>query len=128
VAAFKKQQLFLALMFTFSKKNCEKFTMFLGAQGLISDYQKTYIGEFFVKAITRLRPEDRGLPQVNAMRNMLLISIGVHHRGMLLIFKEIIEIPLLGGFIHVLICMSTFVICINVPARSRYFISSTGRR
>ncbi len=41
------------------------------------------------KSIARLKSEDRGLPQIRRIRDLLSRGVAVHHGGLLPIVKEV---------------------------------------
>jgi len=123
IKTFKSADLLPCLMFSFSKKNCERFAEFAKDDDLINKEEKMHILRFFESSIKKIRPEDRQLPQVKMIKDLLSCGIGVHHGGMLPILKEIVEILLAEGYVKFLFCTSTFAMGINVPARSCAFTS-----
>lgn len=125
IRTFKEKDLLPVLMFSFSIKNCGQFAGFVKNEKLIDDKQSAHVERFFNQAISRLKPQDRQLPQVKQIHDLLLNGIGIHHGGMLPILKECVEILLADGYVKVLFCTSTFAMGINVPARSCAFTSLT---
>lgn len=120
---FVNADLLPVLMFSFSQKNCNKFAKFAKQKCLIDDKQKAHVERFFTQSISRLKPNDCCLPQIEQVRSLLVNGIGLHHGGMLPILKECVEILLADGYVKVLFCTSTFAMGINVPARSCAFTS-----
>ncbi|OHT02350.1 Helicase SKI2W [Tritrichomonas foetus] len=118
----KDKDLLPALMFSFSQANCEKFAV-MAAKGnpLINKQQQGYVISYFNRMIARLPPQDRHLPQISQMFDLLKYGIGVHHAGVLPILKEIVEILLADGYLKMLFCTSTFAMGINVPVRTCCF-------
>lgn len=66
--------------------------------------------------------EDKTLPQILHMRNLLSKGIGVHHGGLLPIVKEIVEILFARGLVKVLFATETFAMV------SQRAVSLFGRR
>ncbi|KAJ8104822.1 hypothetical protein ONZ43_g7674 [Nemania bipapillata] len=73
------------------------------------------------KSIARLRPEDRVLPQIIRMRELLSRGIAVHHGGLLPIVKEIVEILFAQTLVKVLFATETFAMGLNLPTRTVVF-------
>ena len=55
-------------------------------------------------AIENLDEEDRYIPPVKGIKELLLRGFGIHHGGLLPIIKEIIELLFQIGYIKVLFC------------------------
>ena len=123
IQTFQKEDLLPCLMFSFSQKLCERLADILSNSNilLIDDKQSAHVQNFFNKAISRLKPIDKELPQVLQVQKLLLKGIGIHHGGMIPILKECVEILLAEGYVKILFCTSTFAMGINVPARSCAF-------
>ena len=70
-----------------------------------------------------LSEEDKRLPQVANLPNLLRRGLGVHHSGLLPILKEVIEILFQEGLIKVLFATETMSVGLNMPARTVVFCS-----
>lgn len=77
--------------------------------------------QVFNNALQCLNEEDRTLPQLKQMLNMLKAGIGVHHSGLLPILKELIEILFQEQLVKVLFATETFAMGLNMPARTVVF-------
>jgi antiviral helicase SKI2 len=73
------------------------------------------------KSVARLKPEDRDLPQIRRLREMLGRGIAVHHGGLLPIVKEIVEILFARTLVKVLFATETFAMGLNLPTRTVVF-------
>jgi len=111
------------LIFCFSQRMCEDLAYIIRPIELITGQERKHVIGFCNKALSRLRKEDRDLPQIRTVFSLLEHGIGIHHGGILPIVKEIVEILLCDGYVKVLFCTSTFSMGINVPARSCAFVS-----
>ncbi|KAJ1564152.1 hypothetical protein HK096_009385, partial [Nowakowskiella sp. JEL0078] len=101
---------------------CEEYASALSNQDLTTGAsEKSEIHIFIERSITRLKGEDKQLPQVLRMRDLLYRGIGVHHSGLLPILKEIVEILFTRGLIKVLFTTETFAMGVNAPARCVVF-------
>lgn len=85
------------IVFSFSKKDCEKFALALNREDYTDDVEKDLITQVYSNAIESLGEEDRKLPQVEALLPLLKRGIGIHHGGLLPILKEIVEILFAEG-------------------------------
>ena len=81
-------------MCLFSLKRCEEYADSLRSVDFNNAREKSEIHMFIDRAVGRLKKEDRELPQILKIREMLGRGIAVHHGGLLPIVKECIEILL----------------------------------
>ncbi|TRZ00385.1 hypothetical protein DNTS_004387, partial [Danionella cerebrum] len=109
--------------FTFSRTRCDENARSLTSLDLTSSIEKNEIHSFLQKSLTRLRGNDRHLPQILLMRDLLKRGIGVHHSGILPILKEVIEMLFSKGLVKVLFATETFAMGVNMPARTVVFDS-----
>lgn len=73
------------------------------------------------KSIARLKSEDRILPQIRRLRELLGRGVAVHHGGLLPIIKEIVEILFAKTLVKVLFATETFAMGLNLPTRTVVF-------
>ncbi|KAJ5907826.1 hypothetical protein N7495_000508 [Penicillium taxi] len=109
------------IVFSFSKRDCEKHAVELRGMSFNDDSEKEQVSKVFDHALEMLSPEDRKLPQVGNILPLLRRGIGVHHSGLLPILKEIIEILFQEHLIKVLFATETFSIGLNMPAKTVIF-------
>ncbi|EJS42619.1 ski2p [Saccharomyces arboricola H-6] len=119
----RKKELLPMVVFVFSKKRCEEYADWLEGINFCNNKEKSQIHMFIEKSITRLKKEDRDLPQILKIRSLLERGIAVHHGGLLPIVKELIEILFSKGFIKVLFATETFAMGLNLPTRTVIFSS-----
>ncbi len=117
----KKSSLLPACIFVFSKKRCEENADALSNQDFCTSQEKSHIHMIIEKSIARLRPEDRVLPQIIRLREMLGRGIAVHHGGLLPIVKEVVEILFAQTLVKVLFATETFAMGLNLPTRTVVF-------
>ena len=122
----KENDMFPALMFIFSRKKVEDMANQITTP-LFLENEKDYMIEpiyrqMIVKKINNWR-EYIELPEYSIYLNLLEKGIGIHHAGMLPIFREIIEILYEQKYIKVLIATETFAIGLNMPTRTVLFNS-----
>ncbi|KAI0476322.1 DSHCT domain-containing protein [Xylariaceae sp. FL0804] len=121
VQFLKKSTLLPACIFVFSKKRCEENADALSNQDFCTAKEKSHIHMIFQRSIARLRPEDRVLPQIIRLKELLSRGIAVHHGGLLPIVKEIVEILFAHTLVKVLFATETFAMGLNLPTRTVVF-------
>ncbi|QVM09124.1 hypothetical protein D8B26_003790 [Coccidioides posadasii str. Silveira] len=121
VLHLKKESMLPACIFVFSKKRCEENADSLSNQDFCVASEKSSIHMLIEKSLARLKVEDRRLPQIRRVRELLSRGIGVHHGGLLPIIKEIVEILFARGLVKVLFATETFAMGLNLPTRTVVF-------
>ncbi|KIX97536.1 uncharacterized protein Z520_06988 [Fonsecaea multimorphosa CBS 102226] len=121
VQFLRKENLLPACIFVFSKKRCEENADSLSNQDFCTAAEKSAIHMIIERSIARLRPEDRVLPQIRRLREMLGRGVAVHHGGLLPIVKEIVEILFAKTLVKVLFATETFAMGLNLPTRTVVF-------
>ncbi|KIW77049.1 hypothetical protein Z517_09495 [Fonsecaea pedrosoi CBS 271.37] len=121
VQFLRKENLLPACIFVFSKRRCEENADSLSNQDFCTATEKSAIHMIIERSIARLRPEDRVLPQIRRLREMLGRGIAVHHGGLLPIVKEIVEILFARTLVKVLFATETFAMGLNLPTRTVVF-------
>ncbi|KAH0593215.1 hypothetical protein MHUMG1_08937 [Metarhizium humberi] len=121
VQFLRKKSLLPACIFVFSKKRCEQNADALSNQDFCTAQEKSHIHMVIEKSIARLKPEDRQLPQIIRLRELLSRGIAVHHGGLLPIVKELVEILFAQTLVKVLFATETFAMGLNLPTRTVVF-------
>ncbi|KUJ09312.1 antiviral helicase [Mollisia scopiformis] len=121
VQFLKRETLLPACIFVFSKKRCEENADALSNQDFCTATEKSAIHMIIEKSIARLKPEDRLLPQIVRLRDMLGRGIAVHHGGLLPIVKEVVEILFAQTLVKILFATETFAMGLNLPTRTVVF-------
>lgn len=121
VQFLKKKTLLPACIFVFSKRRCEENADALSNQDFCTASEKSAIHMTIEKSIARLKPEDRVLPQIIRLRDLLSRGIAVHHGGLLPIVKEMVEILFAQTLVKVLFATETFAMGLNLPTRTVVF-------
>ena len=111
------------IVFAFNKHECEKMANSLHKVDLCDEDEKKLIDTIYWNAMDALSEEDKRLPQVANLPNLLRRGLGVHHSGLLPILKEVIEILFQEGLIKVLFATETMSVGLNMPARTVVFCS-----
>jgi len=119
----KTQELLPVVIFAFSKKVCEDCAFGLTHLDLTSSAEKSEITVQFASALQRLQPNDRKLPQVLRVRELVRRGLGLHHAGMLPILKELVEMLFTRGLLKVLFSTETFAMGVNAPTKTVVFYS-----
>merc|ERR1712238_27916 len=97
------------IVFSFSKKDCERFALALNREDYTDDIEKDLITQVYTNAIDSLGEDDQKLPQVLALLPLL---------------KEVVEILFAEGLIKALFATETFSIGINMPAKTVVFTNT----
>lgn len=121
VQHLKKQALLPACVFVFSKKRCEENADALSKVEFCTATEKSIIHMMIEKSLARLKMEDRILPQIKRLRELLSRGIAVHHGGLLPIVKEVVEILFAKSLVKVLFATETFAMGLNLPTRTVIF-------
>ena len=121
VSQLRKEKLLPCCIFVFSKKRCEENADSLSNQDFCTAAEKSAIHMIIEKSIARLKAEDRVLPQIRRLRELLARGIAVHHGGLLPIIKEIVEILFARTLVKVLFATETFAMGLNLPTRTVVF-------
>ena len=121
VQHLRKESLLPACIFVFSKKRCEENADSLSNQDFCTAAERSAIHMIIEKSIARLKPDDRVLPQIRRLRELLSRGIAVHHGGLLPIVKEIVEILFAKTLVKVLFATETFAMGLNLPTRTVVF-------
>ncbi|KAF2280159.1 antiviral helicase [Westerdykella ornata] len=117
----RKEDLLPACIFVFSKKRCEENADALSNLDYCTAKEKSAIHMTIEKSLARLSPQDRELPQIRRLRELLSRGIAVHHGGMLPIVKEVVEILFAKSLVKVLFATETFAMGLNLPTRTVVF-------
>jgi len=121
VQFLRKSNLLPACIFVFSKKRCEENADALSNQDFCTAQERSAIHMTIKKSIARLKPEDRVLPQIIRLQELLSRGIAVHHGGLLPIVKELVEILFAQTLVKVLFATETFAMGLNLPTRTVVF-------
>jgi antiviral helicase SKI2 len=121
VQHLRKAELLPACIFVFSKKRCEENADALSNLDFCTAAEKSAIHMTVERSVARLRPDDRTLPQILKLRELLSRGFAVHHGGMLPILKEVVEILFAKALVKVLFATETFAMGLNLPTRTVVF-------
>lgn len=122
----RDKDMFPCLLFVFSRKQVEHYsqqiTTPLYLEGEKDSYIEPYFRQKIINQFTNWR-EYISLPEYKFYVNLLEKGIGIHHAGMLPVFREIMEIMYEQKYIKCLIATETFAIGLNMPTRTVIFSS-----
>jgi superfamily II RNA helicase len=122
----KHNDLFPALMFIFSRKQVENIAKQININLFLEgekDYKVEPIYRQMIVSKINNWKEYIELPEYTLYLNLLEKGVGIHHAGMLPIFREIIELLYEQKYIKVLIATESFAIGLNMPTRTVIFNS-----
>ena len=122
----RDKDMFPSLLFVFSRKQVEhlasQITVPLYLEGEKDSYVEPYVRQTIVQTFPNWR-EYICLPEYQTYIELLEKGIGIHHAGMLPVFREIMEILYEKKYIKCLIATETFAIGLNMPTRTVLFSS-----
>ena len=122
----REKEMFPALFFVFSRKQVEELANDIMVP-LFNEGEKDYeiepiCRQLLVSKVSNWK-EYMMLPEYQYYLKLLHKGIGVHHAGMLPIFREMMEILYDKKYIHVLFATETFSIGLNMPTKTVCFTS-----
>lgn len=122
----RAKEMFPALFFVFSRKKVEEYAAELTTP-LFEPNEKDYkvapiCRQLLVSRVANWK-EYILLPEYEQYVNLLEKGIGIHHAGMLPIFREMIEILYEQKYIKVLFATETFAVGLNMPTKTVCFTS-----
>jgi superfamily II RNA helicase len=122
----RDNDLFPCLLFVFSRKQVEHLAQQITTPLYLENEKESviepYVRQTMVRTFSNWR-EYVGLPEYRFYIDLLEKGVGVHHAGMLPIFREIMEILYEKKFIKCLVATETFAIGLNMPTRTVLFHS-----
>ena len=110
-----------SVIFVFSIRKITEYAKMLSLKNLAPRHQQNEISKFFESVVNSMPIEDRGIPQVQELKEILPSGIGMHHAGLLPILKEAIEVLYSKGLIKILFATTSFSIGLNMPTRTVVF-------
>lgn len=122
----KHNDMFPCLLFVFSRKQVENISKQIFVDLFLPDEKDYMIRPIFTRMLVQKLEnwkEYVNLPECEFYINLLEKGIGIHHAGMLPVFREIIEMMYEQKYIKALIATETFAIGLNMPTRTVIFNS-----
>ncbi|KAI9651861.1 MAG: hypothetical protein M1831_007526 [Alyxoria varia] len=121
VQHLRKEEMLPTCIFVFSKKRCEENADALANLDFCNATEKSAIHIIIERSVARLKHEDRQLPQIRRLRELLGRGVAVHHGGLLPIVKEMVELLFARTLVKVLFATETFAMGLNLPTRTVVF-------
>ena len=122
----REREMFPALCFVFSRRQVEEMAKEISVS-LFMEGEQDYEVEPVVRQllVSRVKnwKEYMMLPEYHTYLDLLRKGIGIHHAGMLPIFRELIEILYEQKYIKMLFATETFAIGLNMPTKTVCFSS-----
>ena len=119
-----EQEMLPALCYVFSRKQLEKCAEELTTNLLEFDSKVPYIIDRECEQIIRKLPnfeEYLHLPEYINTVKLLRKGVGIHHAGLIPIFREMTELLFAKGYIKILFCTETMSVGINLPVKTTIF-------
>ncbi len=108
-----------ALVFSFSRKDCEKLARRNEARQLLSAAEQQAMGRLQDELVELFQLDPRVLR--GEVFGLARGGVGYHHAGMMPVYKEVVERMFTAGLLKLLFTTETFALGINMPARSVVF-------
>ena len=118
-----KEQLTPAICFLYSRDKVEQYAKFVEAN-LHTEKYYTQIIEKECEAILRRLPNYKEylvLDEYKQLVKLLEKGVGIHHSGMIPIFKELVEIMFTKHYVQILFATETFSVGLNMPTKTVIF-------
>jgi superfamily II RNA helicase len=125
VKYLKKEELLPSICFVFNRKNVERFANMIEMCLFDETIKINRVSEECRSIISKLPngKEYIELSEYNTIVKLLEKGIGIHHAGLLPVFREMIEIMFERGYVKLLFATETFAVGINLPTKSVIFSS-----
>jgi superfamily II RNA helicase len=120
IGRLETQELLPALVFVFSRKDCERYATAV-EHTLIDSSDTAAVKHILDFHLHRYGDDLLRLPQYNALRGLLEKGIAFHHSGLLPVLKEVVEILFGRGLVKLLFATETFAVGINMPTKTVIF-------
>lgn len=115
----QEDSLLPALVFCFSRKDCERLALANQKRELLSAEERRRMEVLQTDLIDAFQLDRAEL--VGEVFQLARHGIGYHHAGMLPRYKEVVERMFTSGLLKLLFTTETFAVGINMPARTAVF-------
>jgi superfamily II RNA helicase len=109
-----------AILFVFSRKQVVKYAKMIGKSLINNAYEVETICNQLLRKVDDYDNYIK-TSEYKQMISLLKKGVGIHHSGLIPIFKEIVEILYSRGLIKLLIATETFSVGINMPTKTVLF-------
>ena len=120
VHELQEKDMLPALIFTFSRKDCQRKANDLAESFDLSTSESRGVAKKLFEK--HLEPELYQLESVRDIEHAVMRGIGVHHAGLLPGLKLVVETMFSQGLLKVLYATETFALGVNMPARTVGFL------
>lgn len=112
-----------AICFVYSRKNVEKYASEITRVLLPDAQMANFIERECLNTLRKLPnyKEYLHLPEYHFIKKLLEKGIGIHHSGILPVFREMIEILFGKGYVRLLFATETFSVGLNMPTKAVVF-------
>ena len=120
ISALERDSLLPAIFFIFSRNGCNDALDQCLAAGtdLTTPAEKHTIMARLDDLLEELPAEDLGVLGYHSFAAGLVAGMGVHHAGLIPLFKEVVEELFADGLLRVVFATETLALGVNMPARS----------
>lgn len=124
VGYLKTHEMLPAICFVYSRKNVEKMAKEV-THHLNDSVMMTNVEKECRDVISRFpnAKEYMALTEYKNIVKLLEKGIGIHHSGLLPVFREMIEILFTKGYVKMLFATETFAVGLNMPTKTVLFTS-----
>ncbi len=124
ITLLKNKRKLPALFFIFSRKKCEQYANEIACY-FNTPQEQAEVEKIIGNQLRILQNRDvyKDLDQLNNLKKILVKGIGIHHSGLIPVFKEIVEILFSKGLIKILFATETFAVGVNMPTKTVVFTS-----
>ena len=124
VELLHEKELLPALVFVFSRKDCEKYAEKIEHQ-LLDSSDSCLADRIFEFHLRHHKKSLETMAQYNSLKRQIIRGIAFHHSGIVPVLKEVLEILFSKGLIKLLFCTETFAVGINMPTKTVLFLGLT---
>ncbi|MDP6839396.1 MAG: DEAD/DEAH box helicase, partial [Planctomycetota bacterium] len=110
-----------ALVFSFSRKDCERLARAARGRQLLNKEEKARMEALQRELLVKFQADEREMD--GELLTLARAGISYHHAGLLPIHKELVERLFTSGLLKLLFTTETFALGINMPARTAVFAS-----
>lgn len=120
VEELEKKELLPALVFVFSRRQCETYAAHI-EKSLLDTSDSARVRHILSFHLHRYRAELEQNPQYHQLVDLLYRGVAFHHSGLLPILKEAVELLFARGYVKLLFCTETFAVGLNMPTKTVLF-------
>jgi len=122
ITLLKNKRKLPALFFIFSRKKCEQYANEIECY-FNTPQEQIEVEKIIDNQLHILQNTDIYKDLILNLKKNLVKGIGIHHSGLIPVFKEIVEILFSKGLIKILFATETFAVGVNMPTKTVVFTS-----